>query len=80
MVINVDPSWACIPALRAMWRLMREAPTATAYKEAKAQSRLMRRAARVLHKADCSQEHAVTQALRHAAHDVGRAPRGSLTE
>ena len=29
MVINVDPSSACIPALRAMWRLMREAPTAT---------------------------------------------------
>lgn len=42
----------------------------TAYKEAKAQLRVMRRAARILRKADRAQERTVKELVRHAAHDL----------
>jgi hypothetical protein len=41
----------------------------TTYKEAKAQLRLMRRAARMLRKADRANERTVKELVRHAAHD-----------
>lgn len=47
----------------------------TAYKEAKAQLRVMRRAARILRKADHAQERAVQELVRHAAHDMGERQR-----
>jgi hypothetical protein len=49
-------------------RLSEPLPDA-AFKEAKAQLRLMRRAARMLRKADRAQERAVKELVRHAAHD-----------
>ena len=41
-----------------------------AFKEAKAQLRVMRRAARILRKADRAQERTVKELVRHAAHDL----------
>lgn len=64
-----------LAALRVPITRLYEPPPDTAFKEAKAQLRLMRRAARVLRKADRAQERSVAERVRHAAHDLGERQR-----
>lgn len=63
------------PAIR--WRIVRlcEPLPDAAFKEAKAQLRVMRRAARILRKADRADERTVKELVRHAAHDLGERQR-----
>jgi hypothetical protein len=69
------PRWRPPAALRLpIVRLSEPLPDA-AFKEAKAQLSVMRRAARILRKADRAQERTVKELVRHAAHDLGERQR-----
>lgn len=57
-------------ALRLPILRLSEPPPDAAFKEAKAQLRVMRRTARILRKADRANERTVEQLVRHAAHDL----------
>lgn len=60
------------PPAAIRWRIVRlsEPLPDAAFKEAKAQLRVMRRAAQTLRKADRAEERTVKELVRHAAHDL----------
>ena len=62
-------------ALRLPILRLSEPPPDAAFKEAKAQLRVMRRAARILRKADRANERTIKELVRHAAHDLGERQR-----